>query len=72
VPPAERILTFNQVPEAYTSREVMVVYQSAGGAIGNHSGRHHSRIQAGARSIFNSAQEVTAWLVQTANHHLDQ
>ena len=27
--PGERVLTFNQVPEAYTSREVLVVYQSA-------------------------------------------
>jgi hypothetical protein len=32
VPAGERILTFNQVPEAYTSRDVMVVYQSAEGA----------------------------------------
>lgn len=29
VPPGERVLTFNQVPEAYTSRDVLVVYQSA-------------------------------------------
>lgn len=32
VPAGERVLTFNQVAEAYTSRDVMVVYQSAEGA----------------------------------------
>ncbi|MEP7362577.1 MAG: glycosyltransferase family 39 protein [Acidobacteriota bacterium] len=32
VPAGERVFTFNQVAEAYTSRDVMVVYQSAEGA----------------------------------------
>ncbi len=29
VPPGERVLTFNQIPEAYTTREILVVYQGA-------------------------------------------
>jgi hypothetical protein len=29
VPPGEKVLTFTQIPEAYTSREILVVYQSA-------------------------------------------
>jgi hypothetical protein len=33
VPPGERVLSFNQIPESYTSREVLVVYQSAGNAV---------------------------------------
>jgi len=32
-PPGSRILTFNQVPEAYTTREVLVVYQAAFNAV---------------------------------------
>jgi len=28
-PPGSKVLTFNQVPEAYTTREILVVYQSA-------------------------------------------
>jgi hypothetical protein len=32
VPKSDRVLSFNQVAEAYTSRDVMVVYQSAEGA----------------------------------------
>lgn len=33
VPAGERILTFNQIPEAYTTREILVVYQSALGDV---------------------------------------
>lgn len=29
VPPGEKVLTFGQIPEAYTDREILVVYQSA-------------------------------------------
>lgn len=29
VPPGEKVLTFTQIPEAYTSREILVVYQGA-------------------------------------------
>ena len=29
VPPGERVLTFNQIPEAYTTRDILVVYQGA-------------------------------------------
>lgn len=32
-PPGARVLTFNQVPEAYTTREILVVYQSAFNAV---------------------------------------
>jgi len=32
-PPGARILTFNQVPDAYTTREILVVYQSAFNAV---------------------------------------
>lgn len=32
-PPGARVLSFNQVPEAYTSREILVVYQSAFNAV---------------------------------------
>lgn len=32
-PPGARVLTFNQVPEAYTTREILVVYQSAFSAV---------------------------------------
>lgn len=33
VPAGERVLTFNPIPEAYTTREVLVVYQSALGEV---------------------------------------
>ena len=29
VPPGEKVLTFTQIPEAYTTREILVVYQAA-------------------------------------------
>jgi len=29
VPPGEKVLTFTQIPEAYTTREILVVYQGA-------------------------------------------
>ncbi|MCS7313829.1 MAG: glycosyltransferase family 39 protein [Bryobacterales bacterium] len=32
-PPGARVLSFNQVPEAYTTREILVVYQSAFNAV---------------------------------------
>ncbi|HZO52235.1 MAG TPA: hypothetical protein VFB63_05945 [Bryobacteraceae bacterium] len=76
VPPGDRVLTFNQVSEAYTSRDVMVAYQSAEGTrlgailwtplIAEYKPVRALDFQFPAKAL------RSVRLVQTAAHELDQ